>query len=347
MTTNRLQRNARTRGAQQPAKRRTSRDDIRVGIIGTVLLVTVVVAAMRFEHLPVVGASSLYYAEFAEAAGLKSGNEVIVAGAAIGRVKELELDGDRVRVGFTLNDGNLRLGDRSEARIVTVTLLGEAALELVPAGSGRLPSGRAIPLERTSSPYNITSALADLTTEVQEIDVDKVAQTLSTVSDTFRKTPDDVRSALVGVDKVARAVGDNDQTLQSLLGRASNVTGVLASRNAEIGRLLVSGESLLKELNARQDVVIGLLRGTRSLTAQLRAVVRENNTALRPALRELTTLTRQLNRNKKNLEAAIAGARNYAIGFGEAVSTGPFFDAYVQNLTAPGSLAPIVSGLLP
>lgn len=326
---------------------RTSRDNIRTGIIGTACLLTVMFGALRFEDLPLVSSSTFYSAEFAEAAGLRGGDDVVLAGARVGKIESLELDGDRVRVGFSLAEPDLSLGDRTEARIVTVTLLGEAALELVPAGSGELSPDHPIPLQRTSSPYNITSALSDLTNEVKPIDLESADQALSAIAATFKDTPTDVRSALVGLDQVATAVGTNDQSLQRLLRRAANVSGVLASRNDEIARLLGSGQSLLAELNRRHDVVVALLRNTEQLSLQLRAVVTENDGVLGPALRELNLLTRQLNRNKDNLQAAIVGARNYAIGFGEAVSTGPFFDAYVQNLTSPGTVGPVVSGLLP
>lgn len=325
---------------------RTSRDNIRTGLIGTACLLAVMIGAMRFDDLPLVSSSTVYSAEFAEAAGLRGGDDVVVAGARVGKVETLELDGNRVRVGFSLADSDLSLGKRTEARIVTITLLGEAALELVPAGSGELSPDDPIPLQRTSSPYNITSALSDLTTEVQPIDLDSADQAMRAITETFEDTPAEVRSALVGLDEVATAVGSNDQSLQSLLRRAANVSGVLASRNDEIARLLGSGQSLLAELNQRHEVVVALLGNIEELSIQLRAVVKENGAVLGPALRELNLLTKQLNRNKSNLQAAIVGARNYAIGFGEAVSTGPFFDAYVQNLTSPATVGPVVSGLL-
>lgn len=53
-----------------------------------------------------------------------------------------------------------------------------------------------------------------------------------------------------------------------------------------------------------------------------------------------------LNRNKAALQDAITGLRGYVTGFGEAISTGPWFDAYIQNLTSPGTLVPIVSGVV-
>jgi phospholipid/cholesterol/gamma-HCH transport system substrate-binding protein len=74
--------------------------------------------------------------------------------------------------------------------------------------------------------------------------------------------------------------------------------------------------------------------------------VKENRKVLKPALAKLDKVVDQLNANKKNLQQTIDGVASYATELGEAVSTGPFFDAYLQNLTSPQTVAPVLSGLL-
>ena len=54
-----------------------------------------------------------------------------------------------------------------------------------------------------------------------------------------------------------------------------------------------------------------------------------------------------LNRNRKAIQDTVTGLRGYATAFGDAASTGPWFDAYIQNLTDPATLAPVLSGILP
>lgn len=316
------------------------------GIVGTALIVLVVLLATQFNRLPLVKEGYVVQAEFAEVGGLKVNDEVIVSGANVGTVDAVELDRGKVLVELRVKDRSVRVGTATDARIVTTTLLGHAAVELVPSGSGQLKDGARIPMDRTSSPYDITSALSDLTTEISDIDGAKLAGALTTVSETFTDTPEDVRKALAGVDQVADTIADNDAVLASLLDSAADVSGVLADRDAQITKLLGSGRGLLQELDSRQDVIVSLLTSTTELTRQLKLLVAENKTHLKPALKELTAVTEVLNDNKENLETAMVGVRNYAIGFGEAISSGPFFDAYIQNLTAPASLVPVLSGIL-
>ena len=63
----------------------------------------------------------------------------------VGRVSSIQLEGTKVRVEFTVDDG-IELGDRTEAAIKTETVLGAKMLELTPRGDGRLSD--TIPLER-------------------------------------------------------------------------------------------------------------------------------------------------------------------------------------------------------
>ena len=125
------------------------------------------------------------------------------------------------------------------------------------------------------------------------------------------------------------------------------MTGVLADRDRQVASLLTAGQSLFAELNARQRVIDELLVSAQTLADQLRAVLDENAKVIGPALRQLNDIVDVLNSNKKAIQDTIVGLRGYATAFGDAASTGPWFDAYIQNLTDPATLSPILSGVLP
>jgi phospholipid/cholesterol/gamma-HCH transport system substrate-binding protein len=317
------------------------------GVLGTLLIAGVVMSTLTYGDWPLLRNDKVLHIEFAESGGLKVGDEVLVSGASVGKVSEIKLDGAKVRVTAKLADGDVRLGLDTRANIVTVTLLGRAAVRLEPQGNGHLSWGSTVPLDRTSSPYDVTSALSQLTDTVTGIDKPQLARALRQVSATFAGTPESLGHALDGIEEVSATIADNDRSLRQLLNRAGQVTGVLADKDQQISRLLTSGNALLSELDSRQQVVTDLLASARYLSQQLTAVAKENGRVLPGALKEVNKVVVQLNRNKKNLQQAITGLRNYATAFGEAISSGPFFDAYIQNLTSPGSMAPVISGLTP
>ena len=98
-------------------------------------------------------------------------------------------------IDFTVRDG-VDLGDRTEAAIKTETVLGTKYLELTPRGDGTLIGP--IPLERSRSPYDLTEALGDLTTTISGLDTAQLSSALTTMADTFRDTPPQLRLALRG-----------------------------------------------------------------------------------------------------------------------------------------------------
>lgn len=327
--------------------RETSPDRLAVrGIVGTLFLVLVVLAAMNFNKLPLVGNNDVIEVQFAEAGGLHGGDSVMISGAEVGKVREVKLDGDHVVADVVLTDEEVKLGDLTEARIVTITLLGRAGVELEPRGKGEMQAGDSIPVERTSSPYNLTATLNQLTEVSTEIDKSQLAAALDQASRTLNASSPELGPALEGITALSSAVSSNDDELRSLVARANGVTDVLASRNTQIASLLGSGKSLLSELDARQKVVVDLLASARELSSALRLLLRDTDDVLGPALDELNRVVDVLNKNRKNLQTSITGLRGYATAFGEALSSGPWFDAYIQNLTSPSTLAPILSGAM-
>jgi len=316
----------------------------RRGVAGTLGLVLAVLAALNINRLPLIGDNDVLHVQFAEAAGLTSGDAVLVSGAQVGKVRTVRIDGNRVVADLVIHDHDLEVGQLTRARIVTMTLLGRAAVQLEPLGGGDLVPGGTIPLERTSSPYNLTSTLNQLTSTTASIDKDRLAAALDQTASVLGTSSDQIGPALRGITALSSAVSANDEQLVSLVERASRVTGVLAGRNGQLASLLGAGRSLLSQLDARRGVVVALLHSAVRLSAELRLTLRDTDGVLGPALRELDRVVQVLNRNKTNLQASISGLQGYTTGVGESLASGPWFDIYIQNLTSPGTLAPILSG---
>src|SRR3546814_3054420 len=104
-------------------------------------------------------------------------------------------------------------------------------LALEPAGSGQLDEGSEIPVERTSSPYDVVDAFEGLAETSEEIDTDRLAESLTTLADLSRNTPEEFREALDGVSRLSANIAARDEQINSLLGNLERVTGVLNERD--------------------------------------------------------------------------------------------------------------------
>ena len=139
------------------------RNPLVIGAVGVSLTATAIFLGLQYRHLPFVSSQRSYSGYFAEAGGLTGGEAVQVNGYKAGSVSGITLDGARVLVTFKVDEG-IHLGDRTEAAIKTKSLLGAKILEVTPRGDGSLVGP--IPVERTTSPYQLPDALGDLASTV-------------------------------------------------------------------------------------------------------------------------------------------------------------------------------------
>ena len=303
-------------------------------VIGGVgILAIVALLAGSFSIDTVVGGEE-YKAEFTEAAGLAPNDEVRIAGVKVGKVLSVDLAGDRVQVGFRVKDAEM--GNRTRADIRIKTVLGRKFLSLSPDGDGTFEPGSVIPLNRTSSPFDITNAFGDLSTTVEEIDSQRLAESFTVLADTFRDTPDDVRASLEGLSRLSRAIAARDEQLSALLERTRGVSQVLAERDQDLTAFLADSSLVLQEVQRRREAISRLLDTTTQLSEQLVALVRENRAELQPALERLRGVVQVLRKNQDNLDASLVRLAPFVRVFSDNLGNGRWFDTFVQNLTPPG-----------
>ncbi|MGO4447124.1 MCE family protein [Mycobacterium sp. 2YAF39] len=311
------------------------RNRLAVGIVGILVVVLAVIATFSYDKLPFIKGTTDYSAYFAEAGGIKPGSDVRVSGMSVGRVSGVKLDGTKVLVDFTVRDG-IELGDRTEAAIKTETVLGNKMLEITPRGDGRLDG--TIPLERTKSPYDLPAALGDLTTTISALDTSQLSSALTTLADTFKDTPPDLRIALEGVARFSDTLNARDAQLRNLLSDANKVTAVLGKRSDQIASLVVNTNALLSEILSQRDSVDALMNNLTAVSAQISGLVADNRTTLKPALDKVNGVLSILDNRKQELQRTLYLLRRYAMSFGEVLGAGPFFKASLVNLL-PGQFA--------
>ncbi len=309
------------------------RNPIPIGIVGLLVIALVAVAAYHADRLPIIGGATTYTAEFSEAAGLQAGDPVYIAGIGVGRVSAVELAGDRVLVSMRIRDA--WIGDRTGASIEIKSLLGAKSVSLDPRGERAMDPDEPIPLERTAAPYDVVAALNGLSGAIGEIDTGRLEQSLRTLADTFRNTPDEVRGSLDGLSRLSRTIAGRDQEIRHLLAGTHHVSRVLADRNAEFERLLGDGNLLLAEVQRRREAISSLLTNIQTLSAQLRGLVAENSAQLRPALEQLDRVAAVLQRNQDNLDRSLELAPVLIRLFTNAVGNGRWFDSYACGLLPP------------
>ncbi|WP_241385532.1 MCE family protein [Rhodococcus sp. CH91] len=321
------------------------KNPVRVGVVGTIVLVVLVLGALNIHSLPFFDAGATYRARFVDAGGLSTGDTVQVAGKDAGRVKDIDIDHDAVAVTFTV-DRAVTLGTDTTVEIATATALGARNLRVRPAGPGRLEDGATIDLDCTVAPYQLTDALGDLTDTTAAVDTEQLRESMRVLSDTLRETPDDVGAALDGVTRLSETLASRDESLRSLLTHAEQVTAVLAERSDAIDALVVDADRILGELYQRRTALDSLFANIEALSAEISNLVADNEAQLEPTLGKVNAVLAILERNRESIALAIERLGPYATELGEAVASGPFFNSYIQNLLPMQVVEPALTAAL-
>lgn len=307
------------------------RSPVGIGAMGLFIFAMVAISAFYLNELPLVGAGARYTAEFSEAAGLKSGNEVRVAGVKVGQVDAVELDGDHVDVKFRVE--GTWIGDQTQASIQIKTVLGQKYLELNPRGSQTADPD--VPLTDTVSPYDVIVAFSEASDSLDVIDTDELADSMRALSNAFSGTAEDLGPALDGISRLSNTIADRDQQVQELLRATRTTSDILADRNEEFVRLIAGAGELLEELNHRQQAISTLLASTTALAESLSGIVADNQEQIGPALQALQEVNVLLQENTENLRESITYMAPFYRLYANALGNGRWFESAVTNLLPP------------
>jgi phospholipid/cholesterol/gamma-HCH transport system substrate-binding protein len=307
------------------------RNPVVIGAISLAVVVGLVLLAFNADKLPLIGGGPTYYADFSEAGGLKPNDEVRIAGVRVGKVDSVSLDGDHVKVAFRIDSG-ADFGPDTRAAIKVKTLLGAMYLALEPAGSGQMGEGSEIPVDRTSSPYDVVQAFSGLARTSERIDTDQLAKSLTTLADLTRHTPENFRKALSGVSALSSNLAARNEQIGTLLQNLHSVSTTLNTRDQDIVGLMRDSAVLFEALVTRRDAVHDLLTSTSQLSRELTALVKQSRGDLKPALTHLSSVVDVLQKNSDNIDQSIRLMGPFYRVFANTLGSGPWFDTYIQNM---------------
>jgi len=327
------------------------RNPVSVGAVALAVIILLLIAAFKAGDLPIIGGGTTYYANFADASGIKKGDAVRIAGVRVGEVTNVDLEGDHVHVAFKLKTDS-RFGDQTKADIKVGTLLGAMFLSLDPQGTGQLKDGATIPIERTESAYTVVDAFSGLAqrfdssdagfeyqdgkfvpkSDIGDINIKQLTEALNSLADATQNTPKAFKNALKGVSALSETLASRDAALHSLLTNLQSVTKTLGTRSDAIVDVMKQGDVLLRALVQRREAIHQLLVSTSDLSSELTALVKQSRDDLKPALANLQGVVNVLLKDQTSLDESLRLMAPFYRYFANILGTGPWFDTWIMNL---------------
>jgi phospholipid/cholesterol/gamma-HCH transport system substrate-binding protein len=312
----------------------TERNPVVIGLITVIVIAVVTVGALSIQGSTLRGGYELT-ASFVDAAGLREGDDVFVAGVRAGTVQQVDIVNDHVEVVMTVNGHELPGETRAE--IVVRTLTGTRGIVLRPEGSfdELLADGDVIPAERTNVPIDVPE-FGDVSEELlSDTDSEALNELLGSLTDVTRGQREEIAELIEGGTRVTTVVNEQEENIRTLLDSLAQVSEVLNSRSDDIVTLIDEFGSTLSTLRARREELQRFFRQTNATARTSADLVARERAELDRILSDVHVTTDVLSRHQMELAEALAYAGDAITGFASITYTGqaevPWGHVFVQS----------------
>lgn len=168
-----------------------------------------------------------------DAVSISSGDTVRIAGIIVGKVKDLSIEPDQVKVRASV-DTQAFVGDQSQVQVRMLTVVGGYYVTIDSLGDAPL-GDRPIPLERVTMPYSLIRTLSDST---------KITDNVAP-----RPINDSINQVQQGL------TGNNTDSVTQLIDAGNALTRTLERQRGQVSKILDLSNEFLGKMNANRDLI--------------------------------------------------------------------------------------------
>jgi phospholipid/cholesterol/gamma-HCH transport system substrate-binding protein len=314
----------------------------RGALVGLSLFMVVAVTLTWLVYVTlrrdVAGTTAPYAAMFSDVYGLRVGDDVRMAGVRVGRVENIELQGDRAKVSFAVQTDQHVLGT-TVASVTYQNIVGQRYLGLTLGTLGEpgpLPPGSVIPVERTDPSFDVGTLLngyEPLFSVLNPRDADNLTKG---VLQSLQGDESAITALVSQTSQLTDAFAGRDQVLGNVIDSLDRVFGTLAAQNTNLDQVLAQTQRAITTFEDRRPELVESVGSISRVTQQLSTIADE----VYPALNELVLREPGFAQHMVGIEPQLAftGANLPLLlkGFGRITNEGAFANAYACDLNATG-----------
>lgn len=246
-----------------------------------------------------------FLARVDDVGGLRSGDDVRVAGVRVGTISDITVEEGRALIAFTV-DRSLPLPDDSTARVQWVDLIGSNELLIQPGTSSTVlqPGAELVATTSATDLADLADAFGPLT---QTLDPDRINELTATVLSVIDGREDDLSRLLVDLDAALATFTDREDVVDRLLADYAVLAETVVRREDQItalvDHLLVASDTF----DASDDVLRDAILETGTFLSDVDAFLATAADDLEGVLGDLVLVTDTVVGELDTLEAGVAG----------------------------------------
>lgn len=161
-----------------------------------------------------------------DAASIRPGDTVRIAGIVVGDVKDLAIEPSQIRVRTSVKRDAF-VGDQSQVQVRMLTVVGGYFVTIIPLGDAEL-GARPIPKERVTMPYSLVETLADTTKITDDV------------------APQPIKDSL---DQLQQGLtGSNTDSVSAVLDAANSIVNTMDRQRGQISKILRMSDEYVQTL---------------------------------------------------------------------------------------------------
>lgn len=254
-------------------------------------------------------------ADFADAAGLKSGDDVLVGGLEAGSIGSIEIEDGVVRVELKV-DQSVKMPKDARAEIVVQTLLGRKGVSLTGGSDdSMLADGDHIKIENTRTPVELLDLANRSDPLLRRSDPVALQTFLDEITEVTQGKRRQISTLITGLADVTGAIDSRKKELARLLDSLDTLSGTFAERDDTLVSLIDNLNVVLSNLAERTDDIETLLTATDSASHEIADLVSRNRGQLDSTLNNLHTTLMTLDRHQVDLAATVSYLHDGVLGY--------------------------------
>ncbi|WP_433679165.1 MCE family protein [Nocardia sp. CA-119907] len=265
-------------------------------------MLVVVVGDLRFVP------TRSYRALFTSASGMKSGDDVKLAGVPVGKVKSMAFAHDKlIEVAFTVSH-DIDVLQSSTVAIKYKNLIGDRYLEVTvePDGSGIRSEHDPIPAAQTKPALDIDSLVNGFKPLLQGLDPDQTNKLSGSLIAVLNGQEQNIAALVEQIGTLGNSLADRDQVIGEPIASLDTALGAIHQTGDRFDKLVVNLQSLVSGLdNDRATLTAGLERIDAG-TAAVAQLLTDNRPAIAGDITQLQQLAGNLNADSGTLSLLLS-----------------------------------------
>jgi phospholipid/cholesterol/gamma-HCH transport system substrate-binding protein len=321
---------------------------VKLGIFFAITGLATLILALTLSNGS-FGSRTTYKAMFSDATGVTKGDDVRIAGVAVGSVKSVKIvDQDKALVTFGV-DSKVPLTSNTHVTIKFRNLVGQRYMALTQGAEGAkgvLKKDTVIPESRTTEALDLNVLLKGFKPVFQALSPGDTNKFAYEIVQTLQGESGNVENLLARTSSLTNTLAGRDKLIGDVINNLSEVLDTVGSRDKELDDTIDTLQQFVTGLKDDRHAILDSVDSISDLTDETSDLLVQGRPAISEDITQLNALTKNLS-SKKNLSTFDTALRILPIKFskiGNLASSGSEFNFYLCDLKGSITLPEVKVG---